>query len=150
MNSPSRTEELEGTGMNQNPNALAADLTTREDMNGMANSRVLRRIASQDVEDERIKGPQDTERKKGSSTCKSEKLSMAESDGHVGGHCDRALALPSTDGGDSGGGNGDIKSSVIKTEFRRLCQVMMTFGKFVGPGFMVSDFKVCIIGEKTD
>ncbi len=49
MNCPSRTEEPEGTGFNQNPNALAADLTTREDLNGIANARVLRRIASSEA-----------------------------------------------------------------------------------------------------
>lgn len=51
MNCPSRTEEPEGTGFNQNPSSLAADLTTRQDLNGIANSRVLRRIASSEIQD---------------------------------------------------------------------------------------------------
>ncbi|CZR57022.1 probable manganese transport protein [Phialocephala subalpina] len=50
MNCPSRTEEPEGTGFNQNPSALSADLTTRNDLNGIANARELRRIPSTGVE----------------------------------------------------------------------------------------------------
>ena len=43
MNCPSRTDEPIGDGYNQNPPALAASLTTRQDLNGIANSRLLRR-----------------------------------------------------------------------------------------------------------
>lgn len=40
MNCPSRNDEtLEHDGWNQNPSALAADLTTREDLNGIVNRR---------------------------------------------------------------------------------------------------------------
>lgn len=43
MNCPSRTDEpLESDGWNQSPPGLAADLTTREDMNGMVNRRTQR------------------------------------------------------------------------------------------------------------
>ncbi len=43
MNCPSRTDEdSDHPGWNQNPSALAADITTREDLNGIANSRVQR------------------------------------------------------------------------------------------------------------
>ncbi|TVY84866.1 Manganese transporter SMF1 [Lachnellula suecica] len=49
MNCPSRTEEPEGTGFNQNPSALAADLTTRQDLNGIANARLLRRASGSEI-----------------------------------------------------------------------------------------------------
>lgn len=40
MNRPSRTEDdLEHPTWNQNPPFLAPDLTTRQDLNGLANSR---------------------------------------------------------------------------------------------------------------
>ena len=40
MNQPSRTEDdLEHPTWNQNPPFLAPDLTTRQDLNGIANSR---------------------------------------------------------------------------------------------------------------
>lgn len=43
MNRPSRTDDdLEHPTWNQNPPFLAADLTTCEDLNGIANSRVLK------------------------------------------------------------------------------------------------------------
>ena len=41
MNCPSRTDDaFEHDGWNQSPPALAGDLTTREDLNGIANLRV--------------------------------------------------------------------------------------------------------------
>jgi len=43
MNCPSRTDEdiLENPGWNQNPPRFAADLTTCQDLNGIANAREL-------------------------------------------------------------------------------------------------------------
>lgn len=44
MNRPSRTDEpQEGDGFNQSPNSLSGDLTTNNDLNGLANARELRR-----------------------------------------------------------------------------------------------------------
>ncbi|KAH7142887.1 transporter smf2 [Dactylonectria estremocensis] len=44
MNRVSRTEEpFEGDGYNQSPNPLSNDLTTNQDLNGIANSRELKR-----------------------------------------------------------------------------------------------------------
>lgn len=49
MNCPSRNEEpLEHEGWNQNPSALAADLTTREDLNGTVNRRTNQDFGDQD------------------------------------------------------------------------------------------------------
>jgi len=43
MNRPSRTEDdLDHPDWNQNPPFLAPDLTTRQDLNGIANARVQR------------------------------------------------------------------------------------------------------------
>ncbi|KAF8538723.1 transporter protein Smf2 [Trichophaea hybrida] len=42
MNCPSRTDDTGREGWNQNPPSLAADTTTRQDMNGLANSRLRR------------------------------------------------------------------------------------------------------------
>ncbi|RHZ60019.1 NRAMP family metal ion transporter [Aspergillus thermomutatus] len=47
MNCPSRTDDtLEHPGWNQNPPALNADITTRNDFNGIANSKIHRKHAS--------------------------------------------------------------------------------------------------------
>ncbi|KAM5347361.1 hypothetical protein ACJ41O_010366 [Fusarium nematophilum] len=43
MNRVSRTDEPEGDGFNQSPNPLSNDLTTNQDLNGIANARELRR-----------------------------------------------------------------------------------------------------------
>src|SRR4051812_44937606 len=44
---PSRTDEpYEGEGHNQSPNHLAADLTTNQDLNGIANAREIRNEAA--------------------------------------------------------------------------------------------------------
>jgi len=40
MNYPSRTDDTGREGWNQNPPSLAADTTTRQDLNGLANSRL--------------------------------------------------------------------------------------------------------------
>lgn len=46
MNCPSRTDDtLEHPGWNQNPSSLSPDTTTRNDFNGIANSRVHRKHA---------------------------------------------------------------------------------------------------------
>lgn len=44
MNRPSRTEDdFEHPTWNQNPPFLAPDLTTRQDLNGISNARLLRK-----------------------------------------------------------------------------------------------------------
>ncbi|KAI9646613.1 NRAMP-like transporter smf-3 [Ciborinia camelliae] len=148
MNCPSRTDEpLEGDGYNQNPNALANDLTTREDLNGRANGRALRRS----LEDEGVESinhlVEDTGDGKG-----------------VGGES----GVGGGDGGERGGAGGgdDVNGGHVvgpstkilnirdRTRSRRGCgrsclnmsrnkllkmkQVMVKFAKFVGPGFMVA------------
>lgn len=45
MNCPSRTEEPFGAGYNQNPPQLSSDLSTTADLNGLVNTRILRRIS---------------------------------------------------------------------------------------------------------
>ena len=134
MNCPSRTEEPEGTGYNQNPSSLAADLTTRQDLNGIANTRVLRRIATGDIESVVEHVPDDD--------VKNETAVMAKkdltSDGHMGHGMSpsnfEVVDLNDDDDDRRGGGGG---ASQLSTKwFKRLQKVVLTFGKFVGPGFM--------------
>lgn len=57
MNCPSRTDEPpKSDGLNQNPNDLSNDLTTNEDLKGIANSRKLRRTNSPPLEGAGIGG----------------------------------------------------------------------------------------------
>ncbi len=140
MNCPSRTEEPEGNGFNQNPSALSADLTTREDLNGMANTRVLRRIASSEVEcvvervgDDNIDAEGKT--KVPSKVVLPSKVNVR----HVGNGSGMSSTFDILEAGNearegSGGGKG---LNVSAQYFTKLGNVLMTFGKFVGPGFMV-------------
>ncbi|KAK0712069.1 transporter smf2 [Lasiosphaeris hirsuta] len=110
---PSRTDEpYEGEGYNQNPNALAADLTTNQDLNGIANSRVNRGrdartigSSSQALEDEVGIGP------------------------------DRPPIIDISGGEFSpGSGSPHCESS----RFARFKQVLFTYSQFIGPGFMIA------------
>jgi metal iron transporter len=115
MNCPSPVHCPEGDGMNQNPNALAPALTTREDLNGMANLKVLRRLTDEEqvVED------------------------VPDGDGDAPGH--KAVVVGKGEVGEiqvtgpSGPGEEEPRRSIAK----RLRDIVVTFGKFIGPGFMV-------------
>lgn len=139
MNCPSRTEEPEGTGFNQNPSALSADLTTRNDLNGIANARELRRIPSAGIEGTIEPVPDDDiTRKKGASDGTQEMASgMKDSKRHV---CEESGMKASTLGvanegnGSGASGNGRARLSHY---FERAKKAVVTYGKFVGPGFMV-------------
>ncbi|ESZ99396.1 hypothetical protein SBOR_0158 [Sclerotinia borealis F-4128] len=151
MNCPSRTDEpLEGDGYNQNPNALANDLTTREDLNGRANGRALRRS----LEDEGLECINNL----GEDTGDGEGIRGGKG---VGGGVGVGVGV-----GDDRGGGGDGKSdhvvdpssapldtidqagggrgygrsclNISKEQFVKMKQVMVKFAKFVGPGFMVA------------
>lgn len=130
MNCPSRTEEPEGDGFNQNPSAFSADLTTRQDLNGIANSRILRRSVSDEIDAMEDRDP-------------------GENLGREG-HLDNLKApvdegtWESRDGsrGGSGGHGKDSHPRRIKTMtsefFTTARKVAITFAKFIGPGYMIS------------
>jgi len=124
MNCPSRTDEPpESDGYNQNPSSLSADLTTREDLNGKANSRVLRRLASSEVQDAVDATPDnDTPRKEGEMGVGGKEVAI-EDVGHHG------------EGG--GSGRGEEANWMLKT-FMKVRNGLINYSKFIGPGFMVS------------
>jgi metal iron transporter len=142
MNCPSRTDAIVGDGMNQNPNAFAPDITTRSDFGQIANARLQRdhRVGVGEatgielVETKQIaKGPD----KNGTTT-------IVEA-GEGGG-----------DGGPERSGDGarsperNTSSSPIAPTrqpsriasvnffFHRAKSVLVKYGKFMGPGFMIS------------
>jgi hypothetical protein len=132
MNCPSRTEEPEGTGYNQNPSSLAPDLTTRQDLNGIANTRVLRRIAPGDIESVIDHVPEDDE-----TAVKAKSLKdMSSSHVGIGISSSEVVELSNAEGGRGTDERREYHRTSIKW-FMRLRKVMLTFGKFVGPGFMV-------------
>jgi len=133
MNCPSRPEP-EGPGFNQNPNSLAADLTTRQDLNGIANSRILRRMAENEresvnvVEDDQYGANREKEQ-----AVRAPELMVRS---HVG-TTTRATSDGSRDSDSSGDGSSD--TNISAKGFIKLPKVVVTFAKFVGPGFMVGN-----------
>ena len=137
MNCPSRTDEPEGTGFNQNPNALAADLTTRQDLNGRTNSRLLRRIASSEVENVIEDEPGDSQERNNVNERKAQGMVERTVTRTVLSHIGRPREILEISDGAERGGNRLNKYSTS------VFNVVKKFGKFVGPGFMVRIYLVC-------
>lgn len=148
MNCPSRTDEPEGTGYNQNPNSLAADLTTRQDLNGIANARVLGRNSSSEV---RAMEDLEPDRESKNDTNKGETVVEEVAAGKVqaaSGPGDAHGGIAGAEGGGGGGGgrgsmNGSATAQQIShnhavNRFMRIRKFLITFARFIGPGFMVS------------
>jgi len=148
---PSRTDEpYEGEGYNQSPDHLAADLTTNQDLNGIANAREVRNrdartiTGSSKSPDEDIHNtppePPTNEAVVGEKSI-DEGDFISRLDG-AGGDDDRKtatgvvelVASGSSLRPNNGGGGGSEKSSRVA----RLKEVLRTYAKFVGPGFMIA------------
>lgn len=141
MNCPSRTEEPEGTGFNQNPSALSADLTTRNDLNGIANSRELRRIPSIGIDAVVEPLPDaDFEKKKQSGCADMEAVALdgKNSECHVREDLSTTMGTLGV-GSESTGGGGSRHEGGFSHYLWRAKKAIITYGKFVGPGMMVSD-----------
>ena len=139
MNCPSRTDEpLEPQGWNQNPPQLAADLTTRQDLNGIANLRTQRSSDVRDVQDpidddpgERVSKVMQASRRKLSSGLTTDNKSL---DGPQHVHSALSLALSSL----AGGGTGVPSRKGFRGYVQHVVRVLAKYSKFIGPGFMVS------------
>lgn len=137
MNCPSRTDEpLENNGWNQSPPRLAADLTTRQDMNGMVNLRALRGLdlqISSDHSDEaqdRFPDPPYS------------KPTLGEYLGNdKGNSASKVKGEPSISRTSSTSDRPEMNRSE-KSGFLGYIyhagSIVAKFGRFVGPGFMVS------------
>lgn len=142
MNCPSRTDEPpESDGWNQSPPDLSGDLTTRQDFNGLVNSRELRDSSS--------------------SECAAEMSQENEVDERRVKDRPPSAALPtSLDGGDMNPTDDGRAASLCQhhtslhassnpTEFtspyskaltaaQEALNIVVKFGKFIGPGLMVA------------
>ena len=135
MNCPSRTDEPPiDAGWNQNPPSLAADLTTREDLNGTVNSRSRRSLKSIRLEEhgqvpillERLEDVEQNTQKSRPPSLQSNLPRSGTSTSNTSHHVDA---------------RGTFISRVqnhISDNVQRVCQMIFKFGKFVGPGFMVA------------
>ncbi|OIW24375.1 natural resistance-associated macrophage protein [Coniochaeta ligniaria NRRL 30616] len=150
MNCPSRTDEPPvSDGYNQSPNALSNDLTTNADLNGISNSRQRSDDAlsiqngGQGPEGPDIANTHDPDGRYGSSgggevTAGSDvhdQQSPAKGRPNFETLVTRHSVSPSDP--DAGPGDGSGSSAPVSL-LRRVRNGLFTFGKFIGPGFMVA------------
>ncbi|KAL9115166.1 MAG: hypothetical protein Q9227_000960 [Pyrenula ochraceoflavens] len=126
MNCPSRTEDNgDRPGYNQNPAALNSDLTTREDLNGIANSRVRRTHSSRGGSDEN------------GLAVKSVEIPPVKSEREATG---KQRDINATEPAKLK--NVKIEPSPFKKKFsacsRETRRVLFKYAQFVGPGFLIS------------
>ena len=130
MNCPSRTDNPNAReGWNQSPNLHSG--TTREDFNGMANTRVLRRIEPgqpvSEISDEKVSDVQ----RPGKTSEPTIKITTTATGQSVDeDHLNRDV-LHCDDSGDYG------NLSCLPSFLSKTRKVLVTYSKFVGPGFMV-------------
>ncbi|KAK0622513.1 natural resistance-associated macrophage protein-domain-containing protein [Immersiella caudata] len=147
---PSRTDEpYEGEGHNQSPNHLAADLTTNQDLNGIANAREIRNRAAHAIPgssrmatDNIDAGPNDdpgevkVEEKKSSDGIFIGRLDREGRDGDPKKVAAVEVGARSESASPSGSHSGSVQQG--SSRLSRVKQVILTYAQFVGPGFMIA------------
>ncbi|EWY79948.1 manganese transporter [Fusarium oxysporum f. sp. radicis-lycopersici 26381] len=158
MNRVSRTDEpFEGDGYNQSPNPLSNDLTTNQDLNGIANARELRR---EDPRSMRGAQPPGAGEDGSNAQAAGDKNVFPPPSASI--HCDAGqpsgkggfqvnpsspLPPPSSpiaphdDGLGDGFNHGSITSShrrLHRSPGQRLKSALFKFSSFIGPGFMIA------------
>ncbi|KAI5467817.1 transporter smf2 [Mariannaea sp. PMI_226] len=144
MNRTSRTEEpYEGDGLNQSPNPLSNDLITNEDLNGRANFRQLKRDDKHGMTDDAKPIAPDisnTDPEPGSEGATPGMVNVSPIGHRLGEEMASISASPlpppspssaPPDGLAPGGRDG-------KSRVRRVKDIVVKYGSFIGPGFMIS------------
>ncbi|KAJ5646541.1 hypothetical protein N7490_002913 [Penicillium lividum] len=131
MNCPSRTDDtLQNPGWNQNPPPLNPDITTRNDFNGIANSRVHRKNAT------------GTSNAIGGDTLciDTQPISRQDSDPEIekipDGEVTAASGCP-TPTRASGSPRRPFKD-YISSNALQCARTLVKFGRFIGPGFLIA------------
>lgn len=152
MNKPSRTNEpLEGDGYNQSPNSLSNDLTTKEDLIGIANSRELRQEDPQSLQgatppannDDGSNAANVADSKETTHSLANRYSVIGQPWGRREGWASSQVNPPTTlfashsptlppDDGSAG------QSLIRQTLFKRVVNVFLKVGSFIGPGFMIA------------
>ncbi|KAI9373814.1 natural resistance-associated macrophage protein-domain-containing protein [Aspergillus egyptiacus] len=129
MNCPSRTDDtLDNPGWNQNPPPLNADLTTREDFNGMANSKVYRGHtpgtaggAGISVSERSLPNPE-----------QDEPALKPKSGGAIAAYSGHQPEE------NSDSSRHPLKRSSVSSYYHYIVQSIIRFSRFVGPGFLIA------------
>ncbi|KAB5583283.1 hypothetical protein GE09DRAFT_295396 [Coniochaeta sp. 2T2.1] len=156
MNCPSRTDEPPvSDGYNQSPNQFSNDLTTNADLNGISNSRQRSDDAlsiqngGQSTEGPDIALTDDPHRTISPSKSGGGGEAAAGSSGKDQQSPEKGpmnlletfvtqQSMSPSDNGLSDGNGGPGGASGPRSLFRRMWDGFITFGKFIGPGFMVA------------
>lgn len=146
MNCPSRVDEtLENEGWNQNPPSLAADLTTRQDLNGIANSR-RQRDHKQDHNGDESRDWMARADSQGDA----EQNPAATGDKHRGDPAPPPARSHSSTASPGGGApptehfnvypsrGQPSRGAGLKLRLHGLLRVFTKFARFIGPGFMIA------------
>ncbi|KAH7065425.1 transporter protein smf2 [Macrophomina phaseolina] len=131
MNCPSRADPEIPPGWNQNPPALAADATTCNDLNHIANERQKRKSSSRGTDGgalERLEQPPDIDRPT------TQRRGPAPSSGAL----EPAFNRGYTGHGRGGSGQPPHRASKLPECFAKIKHVLAEYAKFIGPGFMVA------------
>lgn len=147
MNCPSRTDEpAVSDGWNQNPSELAADVTTRQDLNGIVNLRTGQdsvREAEDERGDSQTDGPSDYHRVSDSdSTSSVRHRTVTSRFSHTltsFPELQSANTQSSAESRNTFPILGRISLRQRSTDFfLRIWRILTKFCKFIGPGFMIS------------
>lgn len=161
MNCPSRVDPEIPPDWNQNPPALAADTTTCNDLNHIANERQKRKNSLHAMDDgvlDRPQQPPDFDpglvQRRGVGDLSSEAEGSAKSDMRVDiaesprqpaakhssspGALETTFNVGYTGHGNSGNGKSPHRDSKLPGFFVKIKKVLYEYSKFIGPGFMVA------------
>lgn len=139
MNCPSRTDEpLESQGWNQSPPGLAADSTTRQDLNGMVNLRAERDSDSSNLGNRDEVEDNIDERHSIDQPPWSSRPSTLNGEERSGGAWALARSQQSFPMNSLSGDHPQSCRSQIMSVSQAVWRIIVKFGTFVGPGFMVS------------
>lgn len=138
MNCPSRMDNPDArAGWNQSPNAFVD--ATRQDFNGIANSRLLRRRLSDAPREEMASihsshPPPDMQPPSKAAAAATRILPQPDSDdeGQRGSHHVTGAALDDGQSGNAATGSGGRAGG-----WQTAKRILTTFAQFIGPGFMV-------------
>ncbi|MCJ1396166.1 hypothetical protein MMC18_009055 [Xylographa bjoerkii] len=135
MNCPSRTDEVPDRGWNQSPPALAADLTTRSDLNGIANLRLQRDHLESDAVDRHEPLDKEILDHERNLAVTHTLTAFADDTGGLERCTDKQPQLMTHGSPERQAAN---PPGVTAGLIRRSGQILLKFSKFIGPGFMVS------------
>ncbi|KAI0377049.1 natural resistance-associated macrophage protein [Hypomontagnella monticulosa] len=124
MNQTSRTDEpYEGDGLNQSPNPFSNDLITNQDLNGIVNARSRRGNTSRSMDNS------------GQPMAESP---FIEDDPDGGTQTPPKLTIPCQTIGQTSGTEDNSIAAPKRSPLQRIAYHVVTFGKFIGPGFLVA------------